>query len=116
MVGTLKVVKVTPSDRTLSVLPLHHTYECTLGLCAILYAGASICYASSLLRLLSEFKEYKPTIFMGVPQLLKAFHNGIMKKVSSVKGGKAFISVGKRITTLTNKFNPEVAPKIFKTM
>ena len=114
IVGTLKTVEVTPSDRTLSVLPLHHTYECTLGLCAILYAGACICYASSLLRLLGEFKEYQPTIFMGVPQLLKAFHTGIMKKVSAVKGGKAFISVGKRITTLTNKFNPEVAPKIFK--
>lgn len=114
VVGTLKTVEVTPADRTLSVLPLHHTYECTLGLCAILYAGASICYASSLLRLLGEFKEYQPTIFMGVPQLLKAFHTGIMKKVSAVKGGKAFISVGKKITTLTNKFNPDVAPRIFK--
>lgn len=116
VVGTLKTVEVTPSDRTLSVLPLHHTYECTLGLCAILYAGACICYATSLLRLLPEFKEYKPTIFMGVPQLLKAFHTGIMKKVCSVKGGKAFVEVGKRITTLTNKFSPEVAPKIFKSV
>ena len=114
VVGTRKTVDVTPSDRTLSVLPLHHTYECTLGLCAILYSGACICYASSLLRLLGEFKEYKPTIFMGVPQLLKAFHSGIMKKVCSVKGGKAFVTVGKKITTLTNKFNPDVAPKIFK--
>ena len=114
VVGTLKTVEVTPADRTLSVLPLHHTYECTLGLCAILYAGASICYASSLLRLLGEFKEYQPTIFMGVPQLLKAFHTGIMKKVCAIKGGRAFVNVGKRITTLTNKFNPDVAPKIFK--
>ncbi len=116
VVATLKVVKVTPNDRTLSVLPLHHTYECTLGLCAILYAGASICYASSLLRLLGEFKEYKPTIFMGVPQLIKAFHTGIMKKVAAVKGGKAFINVGKRITTLTNKFNPEIAPRLFNSV
>ena len=116
VVGTLKTVEVTSEDRTLSVLPLHHTYECTLGLCAILYAGACICYASSLLRLLGEFKEYRPTIFMGVPQLLKAFHTGIMKKVCSIKGGRAFVEVGKRITTLTNKFSPEVAPKIFKSV
>lgn len=116
VVGTLKTVEVTPDDRTLSILPLHHTYECTLGLCAILYAGASICYASSLLRLLGEFKEYRPTIFMGVPQLLKAFHTGIMKKVASVKGGTAFISVGKKITTLTNKFNPEIAPRLFRSV
>ena len=57
VVGTLKMVEVSSNDRTLSVLPLHHTYECTLGLCAILYAGACICYASSHLRLLGEFKE-----------------------------------------------------------
>ncbi len=116
VVATLKVVKVTPNDRTLSVLPLHHTYECTLGLTAILYTGASICYASSLLKLLSEFKEYRPTIFMGVPQILKVFHSGIMKKVAAVKGGKAFINVGKKITTLTNKFNPEIAPKLFSSV
>lgn len=116
VVATRKMVEVTPSDRTLSVLPLHHTYECTLGLCAILYSGASICYATSLLRLLGEFKEYKPTIFMGVPQLVKAFHSGIMKKIAAVKGGSAFLNVGKKITTLTNKFNPEIAPKIFSSV
>ena len=116
IVGTLKVVRVTPNDRTLSVLPLHHTYECTLGMCAMLYAGASISYASSLLKLLAEFKEYKPTIFMAVPQLLKAIHSGIMKKVGAVKGGKAFLNVGKTITTLSGKFAPNVAPKLFKSI
>jgi len=116
IVGTLKVVKVTPNDRTLSVLPLHHTYECTLGLCAMLYAGASISYASSLLKMLQEFKEYKPTIFMAVPQLLKAIHSGIMKKVAAVKGGKAFLNVGKTITTLSGKFAPNLAPKLFKSI
>lgn len=116
VVGTRKTVNVYPTDRTLSVLPLHHTYECTLGLCAILYSGATICFASSLLKLLSEFKEYKPTIFMSVPQLLKAIHTGIMKKVASVKGGKAFLNVGKTITTLSGKFAPSVAPKLFKSI
>ena len=116
IVGTRKTVNIYPSDRTLSVLPLHHTYECTLGLCAILYSGACICYASSLLKLLSEFKEYKPTVFMAVPQLLRAIHTGIMKKVASVKGGKTFLNVGKTITTLSGKFAPNVAPKLFKSI
>ncbi len=116
IVGVRKMVNVTPKDRTLSVLPLHHTYECTLGLCAMLYSGASIAYATSLLKLLSEFKEYKPTIFMAVPQLLKAIHGGIMKKIAAVKGGSAFITVGKTITTLSGKFAPAVAPHIFKSI
>lgn len=116
IVATRRSVNILPSDRSLSVLPLHHTYECTLGLCAMLYSGASIAYASSLLRLLAEFKEYKPTIFMAVPQLLKAFHSGIIKKVASVKGGKAFLNVGKAITTLSGKFAPSVAPHLFKSI
>ncbi len=116
IVGTLKHVKVTNEDRTLSVLPLHHTYECTLGLMAMLYCGASICYASSLLRVVAEFKEYKPTIFLAVPQLVKAMHNGIIKKVSEVKGGKMFLSVGKTITTLSGKFAPSLAPALFKSI
>lgn len=116
IVGTLKHVHVTPEDRSLSVLPLHHTYECTLGFLAMLYCGASICYASSLLRVVSEFKEYKPTIFFAVPQLVKAMHNGIIKKVSEIKGGKAFLNVGKTITTLSGKFAPAVAPHIFKSI
>ena len=53
---------------------------------------------------------------MSVPQLLKAIHTGIMKKVASVKGGKAFLNVGKTITTLSGKFAPSVAPKLFKSI
>ncbi len=116
IIGTLKQVKITPEDRTLSVLPLHHTYECTLGLLAMIYAGACICYASSLLRVVSEFKEYQPTIFLAVPQLVKVMHSGIMKKIAEVAGGKTFVNFGKTITTLSNKFAPSVAPHIFKSI
>lgn len=116
IVATRRSVNIFPSDRALSVLPLHHTYECTLGLCAMLYSGASIAYASSLLKLLAEFKEYRPTIFMAVPQLLKVFHSGIIKKVAAIKGGKAYLNVGKAITTLSGKFAPSVAPRLFKSI
>lgn len=116
IIGTRKEVFITPEDRTLSVLPLHHTYECTLGLLAMLYSGACICFASSLLRVVSEFKEYKPTVFLAVPQLVKAMHNGIIKKISEVKGGMLFLNVGKTLTTLSGRFAPQVAPHIFKSV
>ena len=116
IIGTRKEVFITPEDRTLSVLPLHHTYECTLGLLAVLYSGACICFASSLLRVVSEFKEYKPTVFLAVPQLVKAMHNGIIKKISEVKGGMLFLNVGKTLTTLSGRFAPQVAPHIFKSV
>ncbi len=116
IIGVRKNVYVGPEDRTISVLPLHHTYECTAGFLAMLYSGASICYCSSLLRLIDEFKEYKPTIFIAVPQLIKAFHNVIINKITKIKGGKAFLNIGKTITTVSGHFAPAVAPVIFKSI
>lgn len=116
IVSARKYFYVGPEDRTISVLPLHHTYECTGGFLLMLYSGASICYCTSLLRLIDDFKEYKPTIFVAVPQMLKVFHSVIIKKISAVKGGKAFLNVGKTITTVSGKFAPSVAPVIFKSI
>jgi len=117
IVGVLKAFRVTPEERTLSVLPLHHTYECMVTL-AILYAGGSISYMTSLTHILADFRDYKPTLFNAVPLLLKTLHTGIMKKVKAVPGGSIFLNVGKSITTLTNAFtgNVEIAAKIFKSV
>ena len=38
------IVKVKRSDLFFSILPLHHTYECTIGFLLPLYSGASICH------------------------------------------------------------------------
>ena len=38
------IVKVKRSDLFFSVLPLHHTYECTIGFLLPIYSGASICH------------------------------------------------------------------------
>lgn len=113
IVAVLKQVKITPEDRTLSVLPLHHTYESMAGFLSILYSGASIAYMTSLTHLLADFREYQPTIFIAVPLLLKTVHSGIIKKVKAVPGGSAYLVVGKAITTLSGAFSYQVASKVF---
>ena len=113
IVAVLKQVKITPDDRTISVLPLHHTYESMAGFLSMLYAGGSIAYMTSLTHLLADFREYRPTIFIAVPLLLKTIHGGIIKKVKSVPGGSAYLSVGKAITTLSGAFSQKVAEKVF---
>ncbi len=113
IVAVLKQVKVTPEDRTLSVLPLHHTYESMAGFLGMLYSGASISYMTSLTHLLADFREYQPTIFIAVPLLLKTVHSGIIKKIKAVPGGSAYLVVGKAITTLSGAFSYQVAAKVF---
>ena len=113
IVAVLKQVKITPDDRTLSVLPLHHTYESMAGFLSMLYAGGSITYMTSLTHLLADFREYQPTIFIAVPLLLKTIHSGIIKKVKAVPGGPLYLTVGKTITTLSGAFSQNVAAKVF---
>ncbi|HBR31489.1 MAG TPA: AMP-dependent synthetase, partial [Clostridiales bacterium] len=43
-----KMVKIKSKDKVLSILPLHHTYECTLGFLKIIYSGACITFCDGL--------------------------------------------------------------------
>ena len=42
------IVKVKRSDLFLSILPLHHTYECTIGFLLPIYSGASVAHCEGL--------------------------------------------------------------------
>ena len=67
ILSTYGIVKVKRSDLFFSVLPLHHTYECTLGFLLPLYSGASICYCEGLRYITSNMMEYHPSVILCVP-------------------------------------------------
>ncbi|HKB87663.1 MAG TPA: AMP-binding protein, partial [Ignavibacteriaceae bacterium] len=48
LMSMTSMIEITDKDRFLSVLPIHHTYECTCGFLCPLYCGASVHYARSL--------------------------------------------------------------------
>ncbi len=106
----LRCVKLYPDDRTLSVLPLHHTYECTIGFIAMLYGGASIAYNESLKTLKKDLAEYKPTIFVSVPIILERFHKLVRDKYSKIKGGNGILALQKAASKVSNF---EIRKKIF---
>lgn len=74
---TLSMVKVKKSDRTLSLLPLHHTYECTLDCLLLLSKGCTITYAESLQKVAKNLLEYSPTVLVVVPEILKFLNRRI---------------------------------------
>ncbi|MBQ3136890.1 MAG: AMP-binding protein [Clostridia bacterium] len=78
-------VKISEDDRTLSVLPLHHTYE-AISFLMVIYSGASVAFAESLRTLKEDFAFYKPTVFVTVPLLLEKIHKRIMNSIE--KQGK----------------------------
>ncbi len=77
------IVKVKRSDVFFSILPLHHTYECTIGFLLPLYAGASICYCDGLRYISKNMVEYHPSIVLCVPLLLESIYKKIMKNLKN---------------------------------
>jgi long-chain acyl-CoA synthetase len=83
--STLTYVKLSPRDRLLSVLPLAHSYECTLGLIVPVFSGANITYFDrppSPSALTSAVKVLRPTMIVAVPLLIeKIYRNAIAPKL-----------------------------------
>lgn len=84
LMSMLSIFMMYPEDRFLSVLPIHHTYECTCGMLCPLYAGSSIHYARSLKTVTDDLQKVKATILLGVPllydKMFKRIHKGIQEK------------------------------------
>lgn len=81
----LSMLMMYPEDRFLSVLPIHHTYECTCGMMCPLFAGSSIHYARSLKTVVDDIQKVKATILLGVPLLYDKMFKRISKAISDDK-------------------------------
>jgi long-chain acyl-CoA synthetase len=71
------LMKIYPRDRLLSVIPLAHTYECTLGLITVLMNGASITYLDkppSPAVLLPALQILQPTAMVTVPLFIEKIY------------------------------------------
>ncbi len=116
IVHVLRRVYAGPEERVLSVLPLHHTYECMAGFLAILYAGGSVAYNDSLRRLTDDFKLFSPTIFVAVPLILETLRNTILKKYQKIKGGGAVLALQRRASDAVGRADSHLSRHIFSTV
>lgn len=82
ILSTYGIVKVKRSDLFFSILPLHHTYECTLGFLLPIYSGASICHCEGLRYIVKNIGEYHPSVILCVPLLLENMHKNIIKNMN----------------------------------
>lgn len=82
LLSTYGIVKVKRSDLFFSVLPLHHTYECTLGFLLPIYSGASIAHCEGLRYITQNMTEYHPSVILCVPLLLEKLHKNIVKNMN----------------------------------
>ena len=86
------------NDIFLSILPLAHTYECTIGLILAFYHGCHVVYldkAPTVSTLLPALKDVRPTIMLTVPLIIEKIYRGaVLKKFTSSALMRALYSVG----------------------
>ena len=81
-----RICQVYQTDKTLSMLPIHHTYECTLGMLLVLYRGASTAFCEGFKYISQNMKEAQNTFIIVVPRVLELVYDKIQKGI--VKQGK----------------------------
>lgn len=80
------VLDVTSDDTLLSVLPLHHVFECTVGFLFSLYKGAQTVFCDGIRHIVDNLNEYQVTVMACVPGIYERIFNMIRKKIE--KQGK----------------------------
>ncbi len=68
---------VHPQDIFLSILPLSHTYECSVGMLLPFMCGASVVYVDrppTATNLLPALREVRPTIMLSVPLVIEKIY------------------------------------------
>ncbi len=88
-IASVSAVNIRNDERTLSILPLSHSFEMTIEV-AVLYIGASVLYGdvrntNALMKLLAT---QNVTCMVLVPQALQLFMNGIEREVRRQKREK----------------------------
>ena len=104
-----RCVSITQHDVSLSVLPLHHTYE-AIAFLMIIYRGGTITFCQGLRYLKQNFLEYKPTVFVTVPLILEKLHKRITEEMEN-EGKRSKVKV---LSLMSGIISEEKRKKIFE--
>ena len=78
------VLDIDSDDRMLSFLPLHHVYECTVGMLLSLYIGAERSFCDGIRHIVENLNEYKITSAAFVPAIFMLRNQKKTKKKASL--------------------------------
>ena len=119
MEAGINLVKLYEDDRFFSVLPLHHSYESSIGMVLPIYCGLSIGYAGGLKSIAKDLLEIKPTIMLVVPalieNLLKKVNKGIEKQGKTETVNK-MIKITNSLGSVGRKLKKVVFKKILSAL
>jgi len=109
------VVSIKKSDIFLSILPLAHTFECTVGMTIPILHGSSVYYIDKVPTpsvLLKSFEIVKPTMMLSVPLIIeKIYKNKVLPKFT----GSLLMRNLYKVPFIRKKLNAIAGKKLIET-
>ena len=107
------VFELDETDRLLSFLPLHHTFECTVGFLYPLSIGGSIVFSKGVRHIADELKNFKITAMICVPVVFEKMYDKLMKTIED-KGKMPTVKKGIKLSNCLLKVGIDIRKKLFK--
>lgn len=113
LIDIASTIKVDENDRFLSFLPLHHTFECTVGFLYPVSKGSAIAFCDGIRHIAENIKEYQISAMISVPILYENMYKKVIKGIEK-KGKLEEFKKGIKISKLLLKFKIDIRKKVFK--
>ena len=107
------VFEINETDRFLSFLPLHHTFECTVGYLYPISVGCSIIFSKGVRHIADELKNFKITAIICVPVVFEKMYDKLIKAIEE-KGKLSNVKKGIKISNVLLKVGIDIRKKLFK--
>lgn len=106
------VEDIRKEDVNIAFLPFHHIFGSTCMIVMLAF-GVTTVFPDGLRYIAQNLKEYKVSIFVGVPLLVEAIYNKIEKGIEK-QGKTKTVNIAKNISNILLKFHIDIRKKLFK--
>lgn len=103
--STLGIFEIDENDIMISYLPLAHSFEQVLFVCALVMGTKIGYFGGDVLKLTDDCQALKPTLFPSVPRIYNRIYDKIRAKLGELQGMKSYMAqraINKKLFYLEN--------------
>ncbi len=106
------VINAGPGDVHLSLLPLHHSFESTVGLMYMVHRGVCIAYCEGIKYIVQNMNEFDVTILVVVPAILEVMYKKLKEGIKKA-GKERLIGILSGVSAVLRLLGVDIRKKLF---
>jgi len=103
------------NDVYLSLLPLHHTFENTIGLAFMVYRGVCIAFCDGIRHVVQNLREYNVSLLIVVPAILEVMYKRLKEGIEK-SGKKKLVDTLLKVSDALRAVGIDLRKKLFKSV